>query len=485
MKRRISPSRNRVLLVVATLFGLLILSFLVGATSVRAQTVTQVGPTLSGQPTGLTVFDGKIYYSLSHNLHVMNLDGSGNTQLSTFVSGKGGQLRGVATNGLTIHGASNVWDRTVSWNPDGSDAKVVLSGGGMNNPVDVAVDGNFVYAADFGNGIFRGPLSGGSPNVHWLAVTGASAVAVSGGFVYITEGTNLHRSNLDGTGLVTLDTGLTTPIGGLSVAQGKIYVSNSGLNQIISYNLDGTGKTVVATLGATPGAIEAVGTEIFVSLGNTISRFTVTTEQFDDLIVNGTFETGNFIGNVSDDSFDGEDDGWTVVSGGEGHLLGWQVTTGVDWHNTIQFSPLNNGTHVVDLNGTGGPGRILQTIPTQNGRTYRLRFETAGPSTGNGFPNPRPIRVTHGATTTDINTPHSPEGSLVWQQNSIDFTATGASTEIAFQSLNGNGFWGTVVDNVSVEELPTVTLGIDITNLPENPADGTATLTATLSKTLS
>ncbi len=164
-----------------------------------------------------------------------------------------------------------------------------------------------------------------------------------------------------------------------------------------------------------------------------------------NLITNGSFESGNFTGSS-----------FTRVVAGQTNLTGWSVLgVAVDWHNTNEFGPMHNGTRAVDLNldgGLSGTGVLEQSFGSTIGSTYLLRFFTAAPTvSGLGA---RSMRASVGnGIALDINLTNSPQFAMVWTEYTLQFNALSTTSTISFASLNGSGFWGPLIDSVSVEEV--------------------------------
>jgi len=164
-----------------------------------------------------------------------------------------------------------------------------------------------------------------------------------------------------------------------------------------------------------------------------------------NLITNGSFETGTFTGT-----------NFTRVAAGQMNLTGWTVLgVAVDWHNTNEFGLMHNGTRAVDLNldgGSSGTGVLQQSFSSAIGATYLLRFFAAAPTvSGLGA---RSMRASVGnGIALDINLTNSPQRAMVWTEYTLQFNAVSTTSTIAFASLNSAGFWGPVIDSVSVQEV--------------------------------
>lgn len=167
-----------------------------------------------------------------------------------------------------------------------------------------------------------------------------------------------------------------------------------------------------------------------------------------NLVVNGSFEDG--YPSVSNGQ------GWQAVGylGYANDLIpGWtQTGGGVDWH-VSQLDPepaARDGSYTIDLIGTDDAGAIQQDVPTTTGRQYALSFYYAGHPLCIGGGSASALAsagtsstvVTSGATNT-------------YTPVTLNFTGTGASTPISFQSLTASGCGGVLIDNVSVEQMPT------------------------------
>lgn len=161
-----------------------------------------------------------------------------------------------------------------------------------------------------------------------------------------------------------------------------------------------------------------------------------------NLIVNGSFEEGNYTGGD-----------YNVVPAGGSALTGWTVgDQGVDWHKAVAgFGPAHSGNLMVDLNrngGSTGSGTLSQSFATTIGAQYDLSFYLAGPSLY--FPNPRQVRVEVAGSTTIFSHAASSESQLDWGEQALTFTATEATTTLTFSSVDANNFWGPMLDDVSV-----------------------------------
>jgi choice-of-anchor C domain-containing protein len=144
----------------------------------------------------------------------------------------------------------------------------------------------------------------------------------------------------------------------------------------------------------------------------------------------------------------------SLATYGAGQSIGnWTVQSGdVDYIGTYwQSTPM--GGRSIDLNG-GGPGAISQTLSTTAGRQYQVIFNLSGNWTGGEAT--KDLRVSAAGTGQDFSTTQ-PSGwstsNMLFSSRSMTFTATGASTSLAFQSLD-SGSAGAVIGDVRVIEIP-------------------------------
>ncbi len=168
-----------------------------------------------------------------------------------------------------------------------------------------------------------------------------------------------------------------------------------------------------------------------------------------DLIMNGSFELGDFA----------PGEAVVTVPAGSTAITGWSVGgDGVDWHlggvegSGAHFGPAYDGDLVVDLNRNGdSSGTISQTFATEVGATYLLTFHFAA---SDWFTNPRLVQVDVADITSQFAQPGSPQYDLQYGEFSVEFTAIADQTTVTFSSPDPSGYWGPILDGVSVE--PTV-----------------------------
>ncbi len=159
------------------------------------------------------------------------------------------------------------------------------------------------------------------------------------------------------------------------------------------------------------------------------------------LIVNGNFESGPNPGS------------FTTLRGGDRTIPGWTVTgVSVDYIGTYWRGA--DGGRSVDLDGTPGPGGIMQIIATRPGATYVLAFMLSG--NGDCAPDIKRMQVSAGSGSrsfsVDVNT--ISVSKKRWLRRSFSFRAAGTQTRIWLRSLDPSTNCGPVVDDVSVSGPP-------------------------------
>lgn len=199
-----------------------------------------------------------------------------------------------------------------------------------------------------------------------------------------------------------------------------------------------------------------------VALGFFVLPLTAHAAQAVDLIVNGSFEDGNYSPII--------DTSWVEVYPGEDQLTGWTVGGAhVDWHqNSYEIQSAFTGERMIDLNANGfglsDTGTISQSFATEVGRRYSLSFYLSGPSLS--LPSPRQVRVDIGGTQRVFSEAASYNLNLVWGKKVHEFEATAPVTTLTFSSVDGSGYWGPFIDDVAVipiipvPEPETTTLGV-------------------------
>jgi len=161
-------------------------------------------------------------------------------------------------------------------------------------------------------------------------------------------------------------------------------------------------------------------------------------------------------------------------------LPGWTVTNNVDIDSAVQPFPACSGisppvgTYFLDLTGSYAPaeddrGTVSQTIVTHVGATYDLSFYFGGNPQWQAYlgvyPNDGAIKSMDVLLNGDVigtyvvNTAGVPITDGQFTLENIDFTATGSTTMLSFESLNGVGVtspsaFGPLLADVSVVGVP-------------------------------
>ncbi|WP_338844907.1 DUF642 domain-containing protein [Massilia sp. W12] len=169
--------------------------------------------------------------------------------------------------------------------------------------------------------------------------------------------------------------------------------------------------------------------------------------QADNLLINGGFEGSAPLQNNRGDANS------MALTTGSTYLPGWRVIgPEVAWIG--QGNPYNlhaaEGERFVDLTGwlnqNGNQGGLTQTIQTVAGQQYVLEFDL-GSSSFYNWGQPNSLTASAGnASQLFSNTNVSDYGS--WQHFSLNFTATGNTTEISFVGNTAGYYIG--LDNARV-----------------------------------
>jgi hypothetical protein len=161
-----------------------------------------------------------------------------------------------------------------------------------------------------------------------------------------------------------------------------------------------------------------------------------------NLLTNGSFESGAFVSQGNDTM---------SLAAGSNTMTGWTVVT----DTTAWIGPTNpfgltasDGSYFLDLTNYqyGAPfAGVTQTIATVAGQTYVLSFDLGG-STYWGRPDS--ITASAAGTSQTFTTPTTGTNND-WYHETMQFTATSASTLIDLQGVAGMNYIG--LDNVSVD----------------------------------
>lgn len=168
-----------------------------------------------------------------------------------------------------------------------------------------------------------------------------------------------------------------------------------------------------------------------------------------NLIVNPSFEEGDFGGSLS----------FRRLDAGSDALTGWTIGgIAVDWHNSVEMRFPHSGDKVIDLHldgAAGTQGTLSQSFSTTAGQVYELSFFLAGPGGNFGFPDPRSVVVDLAGMQQTFSSPASLHTDIQWFNHKMRFTAVSTTTMLTFSSpQNGVGFWGPLLDDVSVTAVP-------------------------------
>ncbi len=165
-----------------------------------------------------------------------------------------------------------------------------------------------------------------------------------------------------------------------------------------------------------------------------------------NLILNGSFEAGNF-------NYSGS--GWSynsVPAGDSTTVTGWTATeSGFDWHRAVEFGPAYDGDFMIDLTYGSAIGGIAQTFATTAGQLYAVSFALAAPQLS--LQNPRLVDVTVAGNTYSFGKAASATWPMTWEMETFTFTATGDTTTLAFTGGSAN-YWGPAIDDVCVIAVP-------------------------------
>jgi hypothetical protein len=179
------------------------------------------------------------------------------------------------------------------------------------------------------------------------------------------------------------------------------------------------------------------------------------TAQANNLLSNGSFETGNF--NPSEP-------GSMLLTAGATDITGWIVINGgLAWDGPQNPYGLtaSDGSHFLDLTGDydhAPYGGVEQTVATTLGAQYQISFEVGSDvgydSDQGSLPaTPVSIQVTAGSSSGTFTTT-TPAGNDLWQSFNLEFTATSSSTLISLEGLASENIEYIGLDNVDLEAVP-------------------------------
>ena len=192
-----------------------------------------------------------------------------------------------------------------------------------------------------------------------------------------------------------------------------------------------------------PGFSPSIPEELSVTEGvanGTVIGAVISSEPIggEDLIIDGGFTTTGNTFFVSYDTGRSVGDGWVVTAGS------------VDINPTRPQSPL--GGVAVSLVGTE-PGTISQTVSTEPGKSYTLKFALSGEFNFVSEYDVQYVIDGVAASTTVTRPDNWASDNLLWTQRHSTFTATSDSTDISFEALTRDGFRGPLLSDVQLIEV--------------------------------
>lgn len=160
---------------------------------------------------------------------------------------------------------------------------------------------------------------------------------------------------------------------------------------------------------------------------------------------------------ISNGSFEAQQIGgpYQVFSAGQNLGGGWMVESGTV-EIVSDYWPAAQGRQSVDLSGIFEEiGTIYQDITTVPGKSYRIRFAFAGNPEDPGTDKRMKVFWNDGEMADlTFNTVGRSLTNMGWAYHTYRVTATGPTSRLKFKSLTVS-FLGPVIDDVSIEELPT------------------------------
>ena len=141
---------------------------------------------------------------------------------------------------------------------------------------------------------------------------------------------------------------------------------------------------------------------------------------------------------------------FTTLAAGSTAVTGWEVTSGsVDYIGS--YWTASDGVRSLDMSGNTA-GAISQTITTIPGHTYAAAFDIAGNPAGGPSVKQLQVSAASASQTFNFDTAGKTLTAMGWTPQTFAFTATSASTPLAFTSLTA-GFFGPALDNVIITDV--------------------------------
>ncbi|MEM7257257.1 MAG: lectin-like protein, partial [Pseudomonadota bacterium] len=175
----------------------------------------------------------------------------------------------------------------------------------------------------------------------------------------------------------------------------------------------------------------------------------------EDLVLDGSFSrAGDTINTIYSAG--------NVIGGAAGS---WVVNTGdVEVVATLDTAP--SGGPFLDMVGTT-TGTITQSIATEPGKTYVLKFAMSGDFQSIDQHQFR-VTVDDGIQMHADITANKPDNwalnNIIWDQHSVSFTPTSINTSISFTALTNVGNGGAFVTDVSVVEVDPAIAAVMVAN---------------------
>jgi hypothetical protein len=174
------------------------------------------------------------------------------------------------------------------------------------------------------------------------------------------------------------------------------------------------------------------------------------------LIVNGSFEDPPaVVGYGAQAEFTGTQiPGWTIF-GGNGQIFDTHYQEALTNPYATTFNA-QSGSQSIDVSGTSNnPGQgISQSVATLSGQQYRLSFYVGNPDGFNPFTGAVvDLSINSGLPVSYVNK-DTTTGFMNWKPFTLDFTATGSSTTLAFTYGSSPPNYVSALDNVSLVAVP-------------------------------
>jgi choice-of-anchor C domain-containing protein len=143
---------------------------------------------------------------------------------------------------------------------------------------------------------------------------------------------------------------------------------------------------------------------------------------------------------------------YNTQSSGSTCIAGWTVgNNGLDYINGYWVA--SEGTHSLDMNGSGGVGSIQQSFDVNNGHTYQVSFDLSGNPGDQGVKS-MDVNVGGGTSSFTFDSAGTSTANMGWVTHSFTFdTGLSSSETLQFLSTTNNCCFGPALDNVVVVDL--------------------------------